>query len=99
LSHRATIERRDEIGALAEAFNEMTSDLEASFGKLRRTADAFERFVPRKFLQVIAPQGIENIAVGTGASRRVAILFTDLRGFTSISEDLSPLDVFRLINE
>ena len=99
LSHRATVERRDEIGALALAFNEMTEDLEQSFGKLRRTADAFERFVPRKFLQVIAPQGIENIVVGTGASRRIAVLFTDLRGFTSISEDLSPLDVFRLLND
>jgi len=99
LSHRATIERRDEIGALAAAFNEMTEDLEASFGKLRRTADAFERFVPRKFLQVIAPQGIENIVVGTGASRRISVLFTDLRGFTSISEDLTPLDVFRLLND
>jgi adenylate cyclase len=99
LSHRATVERRDEIGALADAFNEMSGDLEASFGKLRRTADAFERFVPRKFLQVIAPQGIENIVVGTGASRRIAVLFTDLRGFTSISEDLTPLDVFRLLND
>ena len=99
MSHRASVERRDEIGALAAAFNEMASDLEASFGKLRRTADAFERFVPRKFLQVVAPQGIENIVVGTGASRQVAVLFTDLRGFTSISEDLTPLDVFRLLND
>ena len=99
LSHRVTIQRRDEIGALAAAFNEMTQDLEASFGKLRRTADAFERFVPRKFLQVVAPQGIENIVVGTGAARRISVLFTDLRGFTTLSEGLTPHAVFDLLNE
>jgi adenylate cyclase len=99
LSHRATVERRDELGALAKAFNDMAADLEASFGKLRKTNAAFERFVPRKFLTVIAPEGIENIVVGTGAHRRVNVLFTDLRGFTSFSEDMQPIDVFRLLNE
>ncbi len=99
LSHRATVDRRDELGALAKAFNDMAGDLEKSFGKLRKTNAAFERFVPRKFLTVIAPEGIENIVVGTGAHRRVSVLFTDLRGFTSFSEDMSPLDVFRLLNE
>jgi adenylate cyclase len=99
LSHRATVDRRDELGALARAFNDMATDLEASFGKLRKTSAAFERFVPRKFLTVIAPEGIENIVVGTGAHRRLAVLFTDLRGFTSMSEGMSPLAVFHLLNE
>lgn len=97
--HRALVDRKDEIGELAGAFNEMSSDLEDSFGKLRQTLESFERFVPRKFLNVIAPEGIENIVVGTGAPRNVSVLFTDLRGFTSISEDLRPIDVFRLLND
>ena len=99
LSHRSSIRRRDELGALAKAFNEMATDLEASFGKLRRTNATFERFVPRKFLNVIAPEGIENIVVGTGAPHRLTVLFTDLRGFTAFSEDLSPIEVFHLLNE
>jgi adenylate cyclase len=99
LSHRATVDRRDELGALAKAFNDMATDLEASFGKLRKTNAAFERFVPRKFLTVIAPEGIENIVVGTGAHRRLAVLFTDLRGFTSLSEGMPPIAVFHLLNE
>jgi class 3 adenylate cyclase len=99
LAHRTTIARGDELGALAKAFNEMASDLEANFGKLEATAASFERFVPRKFLKVIAPAGIENIQIGTAEKRRVSVLFTDLRGFTSLSEGLTPLDVFHLLND
>ncbi len=99
LGHRAKVDRADEIGALANAFNDMSGDLEDSFGKLSQTLESFERFVPRKFLAVIAPSGIENIVVGTAAPRRVNILFSDLRGFTSTSEGMAPIDVFRLLNE
>jgi len=99
LGHRAKVDRADEIGALATAFNEMSSDLEDSFGKLNQTLESFERFVPRKFLAVVAPSGIENIVVGTAAPRRVHILFSDLRGFTATSENMSPIEVFRLLNE
>jgi len=99
LAHRAKVDRADELGALATAFNDMSSDLEESFGKLNQTLESFERFVPRKFLAVVAPSGIENIVVGTAAPRRVHILFSDLRGFTATSENMTPIDVFRLLNE
>ncbi|HEY4180442.1 MAG TPA: adenylate/guanylate cyclase domain-containing protein [Kofleriaceae bacterium] len=99
LAHRVDISRRDEIGALATAFNNMTIDLEDSFGRLHQTVRSFERFVPSKFLAVIAPEGVENIVVGTAATRRMSVLFTDLRGFTSISEDLNPLELFDLLND
>ena len=76
LGHRARIDRTDEIGDLAEAFNDMTGALEGSFGRLRKTLASFERFVPRKFLAVVAPEGIENIQVGTSATRTVSVLFS-----------------------
>src|SRR5207248_8541373 len=75
LGHRVRIDRKDEIGALATAFNDMSRDLEGSFGKLRDTAASFQRFVPQKFLAVIAPEGLENIKIGTAAPRRIAVLF------------------------
>jgi class 3 adenylate cyclase len=99
LQHRARVDRNDEIGELATAFNDMSRDLELSFGKLQGTLDSFERFVPRKFLSVVAPDGIEKIVVGTASPRRISVLFSDLRGFTKLSEKLTPLEVFHLLNE
>jgi class 3 adenylate cyclase/HAMP domain-containing protein len=99
LAHRARIDRVAELGQLARAFNNMTVALEGSFGRLRKTLDSFERFVPRKFLRVIAPEGIENIQVGTSATRTVAVLFSDIRGFTRLSSAMSPPAVFEMLND
>jgi len=98
-AHRADVTRGDEIGALANAFNDMTAALQHSFGRLQRTIQSFERFVPQKFLQVIAPGGVENIQVGVAARRRISVLFADIRGYTRLSEGMLPLDVFNFLNQ
>jgi adenylate cyclase len=99
LSYRVPIERRDELGALARSFNDMSDSLQVSFGRLQQTAESFERFVPEKFLRVIAPRGIENIAVGEYAKRSMTILFSDIRGYTSLSESQTPEETFKFLNE
>jgi HAMP domain-containing protein len=86
LAHRSGVDAGDEIGSLSRAFNRMADVLERSFARLRGTVAAFERFVPRKFLAVIAPTGIENIQVGARQERVMTILFCDIRGYTSLSE-------------
>ncbi|MGO9410069.1 MAG: sensor histidine kinase [Spirochaetia bacterium] len=45
LAARATVGRRDEIGALAGQFNTMAANLETSFDELRAERDALKRFI------------------------------------------------------
>lgn len=100
LQHRADIHNRaDEIGALATSVNEMSAALQVSFSKLQKTLDSFERFVPDKFVSVIAPQGIENIEVGMASTRKMTILFCDIRGYTSMSEAMTPMQIFLFLND
>ncbi|MBF0630623.1 MAG: adenylate/guanylate cyclase domain-containing protein [Magnetococcales bacterium] len=59
----------------------------------------FEKFVPKQFLARIAPHGLEHIVSGTVSSRPIAILFSDLRSFTTFSEKMTPGEIFSFLNE
>ena len=68
-------------------------------------ADKDRRFLRRSFALYLAPSVIEKMvsanklpALG-GEMRNVTILFSDLAGFSSISEALAPPDLVHFINE
>jgi adenylate cyclase len=83
---------RDEIGALTHSFNEMASSLREKDAIKR----AFTRYVAREVVTEILKD--PDRIVLTGERRDVTVLFCDLRGFTSISERLSPEEVVSLLN-
>ena len=61
------------------------------------------RLLRRAFTRYVTPEMVDRItdrgdAVLSGEEREVTMLFTDIRGFTSISEQLSPQNVVDLLN-
>jgi len=97
--HRAEVERVDEIGELAGAFNQMSAQLQESFGTLEKMVQSFARFVPDKFIRAIASEGIENIQVGVADQRTLTILFCDIRGYTCMSELMTAQETFLFLND
>lgn len=93
LETRAPVVRGDEIGALAETFNYMVTGL----AERDRLEDAFQRYVSRQVLEKIRSSG-EDLQL-LGESRRATVLFSDIRGFTSMNERLTPEQVVSGLNE
>jgi adenylate cyclase len=86
------VDSRDEIGELTHSFNEMAASLREKDAIKR----AFSRYVAREVVTEILKD--PDKIVLTGERREVTVLFCDVRGFTSISERLSPEEVVSLLN-
>lgn len=92
LNQELHVRRRDELGDLTTAFNEMA----ASLREKELIKGAFSTYVSSQVMeQVLRDPG--KLALG-GARKRVTSLFADIRGFTSMSEVLQPEEVVSIIN-
>ncbi len=80
----------DELGYLAEGFNEMVAGLR----ERARIRDMFGQYVTAQVAEAVL-----NGDVKLGGERRdVTILMTDIRSFTTLSENVSPEEVVALLN-
>jgi len=89
-TRRLDLKRSDELGALATAFNEMSAGL----AERDRVRDLLDKNVSPE----IAAQLMRDGAALGGEEREVTILFSDLRGFTTMSEKLRPQELLALLN-
>jgi class 3 adenylate cyclase len=65
---------------------------------IRESRDVFEKFVPPAYLRRIAAKGLRSIRLGEADQQEVTILCCDIRGFTSLSEKLSPSQLIAFMN-
>jgi len=99
LDSMAIVRTNDEIGELTAGYNQMSNELNNYISRISRMNEAYFRFVPREFLEELGKKDITQIELGDQVQREMTILFTDIRGFTELSEDLSPKDTFDFINQ
>ena len=89
-SRRIELDRADEIGQLATAFNHMTAGL--------ADRDRVRNLLGKVVSPEIATQLLQSDLKLGGEEREVTILFSDLRNFTGLSEKLAPAEVLDLLN-
>ena len=80
----------DEFADMYEGFNRMTKGLV----ERERLHDAFGRYVGEAIAEDIMRRGV---SMG-GATVNAAVLFADIRGFTEMSERMTPTEVVGLLN-
>ena len=88
---RVEIDQQDELGRLAEAFNKMAHGL----AEKEKVRDLLGKVVSNEIADELMSKDIE---LG-GEECRVTMLFSDIRGFTSLCEGKSPREILSLLNE
>ena len=79
---------------------EQNIKLEELNKELKQKVDTFYKFVPAPFIKILNPdKEIEHIELGSCVELDMTILFSDIRSFTTLSESISPSDVFEFINQ
>ena len=66
--------------------------------KKKKVLSAFQKYVAPQIVEEIAKKGDFEIKLG-GENRDIAVLFVDIRGFTTMSEALEPEQVVEILNE
>ena len=86
-----TVSTQDEIGELAAAFNRMIDQLRHN----ERIRETFGRYIDPKVVQGL----IDRPEVAIEGQRRVmTIMFSDMSGFTSMSEGMTPRGLVKVMN-
>jgi adenylate cyclase len=109
LSRRVELLYRDETGELAHTFNLMTGELEQAYSQIKSYAietaiarkheqqlrNIFQKYVPKDVIDqfIESPESMLK-----GKTRRLAILFSDIRDFTSITERMQPDELVECLN-
>lgn len=66
--------------------------------KRKKVLHAFKKYVAPEIVEEIAKKGDFQIKLG-GENRDIAVLFVDIRGFTTMSEALAPEQVVEILNQ
>jgi class 3 adenylate cyclase len=85
------IRSRDDVGRLVDSFNQMTHGL-AQKERYRRVLNLVAG-------TPVATQLVNADQLPAGESRRITVLFCDVRNFTALTQGLAPDQVIALLNE
>ncbi len=89
-----------DIAALENIASSLSNHFENArlYTHLKSLNNAYERFVPQEFVKILRKSSILDVKLGDQIRQHMTILFSDIRSFTSLSEELTPEENFRFIN-
>ncbi len=110
LSRRVQVLYKDETGRLGHTFNLMSEELGRAYDQMKGYAlhaavaqtkeqklrTVFQKYVPKSVIDQFIARPEEMLV---GEDRIVAVLFSDVRGFTRISERMRPDEIVECLNQ
>ncbi len=66
---------------------------------LLRINSAYSHYVPHEFLRYLSRESITDVRLGDNVEMDAAVLVSDIRDFTTMSEHMTPDENFRFVND
>ncbi len=85
--------------ALARSYAITLNDLDRKNRDLADVNLSMARFLPDAFLSLLSRGSVKDVVRGDNTELEISVLFSDIRGFTGLSEKLGTRKVFELINK
>ncbi|NES70206.1 MAG: PAS domain S-box protein, partial [Okeania sp. SIO2D1] len=77
---------------------QFTQQLELKNIELSKLNQSYSRFVPKQFLRFLGHESIVEVSLGESVQKKMSILFSDIRAFTTLSETMTLTENFKFIN-
>ncbi|MDX1909157.1 MAG: adenylate/guanylate cyclase domain-containing protein [Bacteroidia bacterium] len=84
---------------LATKFTHAFQHVERLTDDLKNTNRAYSRFVPREFLAFLNREAITDVKLGDQLQGEMTVFFSDIRSYTTLSEQMTPAVNFAFIND
>jgi class 3 adenylate cyclase/HAMP domain-containing protein len=91
-------ESSKELSDLSSGISQMKDSIKDRINDIQTINSSYERFVPKEFLTLLEKKSIMDVSIGDSTSLKMSVLFSDMRDFTSISENMSPKENFDFLN-
>ena len=91
-------ESSKELSELSSGISQMKDSIKDRINDIQIINSSYERFVPKEFLTLLEKKSIMDVSIGDSTSLKMSVLFSDMRDFTSISEEMSPKENFDFLN-
>jgi adenylate cyclase len=92
LDQSIDVSTQDEIGQLSAAFNRMVEQLRRN----ERIRETFGRYIDPRVVEGLIDR--PEVALTQGQRRVMTIMFCDMKGFTAMSEGMTPQGLVKIVN-
>ncbi|MCP4619261.1 MAG: HAMP domain-containing protein [Bradyrhizobium sp.] len=92
LDRSIDVSTQDEIGQLSAAFNRMVEQLRRN----ERIRETFGRYIDPRIVEGLLER--PEVALTQGQRRTMTIMFCDMKGFTAMSEGMTPQGLVKVVN-
>ncbi|MGK0291109.1 MAG: class 3 adenylate cyclase/HAMP domain-containing protein [bacterium] len=96
--HKIRAKSNNELKILKYCIRKMVNGINGHIDQISSLNSAYSFFVPNDFFHLLEKNHIVDLKLGDQVQKEMTILFSDIRSFTQLSENMSPKENFDFIN-